>query len=159
MPTTAIPATAAIIRETARGEVPSHPKKDTCTSWVLRGLATAVRRRVRDFPTAKCEWSPDLGQHRRSTAQVSRTRHRAGHNTRVIGGGDDAIAQLAALRAESPSAVGVGGAALATQLLRAQLLDELVCGGAEAALTTIFVKTTLGSWTNSRCSATPPSWP
>ncbi|MET1076318.1 MAG: dihydrofolate reductase family protein, partial [Umezawaea sp.] len=56
---------------------------------------------------------------------VSRTRHEADHNTRVIGG-DDAIAQLAALRAETDGAIGVGGANLATQLLRAGLLDELL---------------------------------
>jgi dihydrofolate reductase len=56
---------------------------------------------------------------------VSRTRHRADNNTRIIGG-DDAIAQLAALRAETEGGIGVGGATLATQLLRAALLDELV---------------------------------
>jgi dihydrofolate reductase len=55
---------------------------------------------------------------------VSRTRHSADHNTRIIGG-DDAIAQLAALRAGTDGTIGVGGAALATQLLRAGLLDEL----------------------------------
>jgi dihydrofolate reductase len=56
---------------------------------------------------------------------VSRTRRSADHNTRIIGG-DDAIEQLAALRAETDGTIGVGGAALATQLLRAGLLDELV---------------------------------
>ncbi|MFF5229656.1 dihydrofolate reductase family protein [Dactylosporangium sp. NPDC000521] len=56
---------------------------------------------------------------------VSRTRHSAGHNTRIIGG-DDAIEQLAALRAQTDGAIGVGGATLATQLLRAGLLDELL---------------------------------
>ncbi|MEV0454989.1 dihydrofolate reductase family protein [Catellatospora methionotrophica] len=56
---------------------------------------------------------------------VSRTRDSAGHNTRVIGG-DDAIAQLAAVRANTDGIVSVGGAALATQLLRAGLLDELL---------------------------------
>jgi dihydrofolate reductase len=56
---------------------------------------------------------------------VSRTRHSAGHNTRIIGG-DDAIEQLAALRAGADGPIGVGGAALATQLLRARLLDELL---------------------------------
>jgi dihydrofolate reductase len=56
---------------------------------------------------------------------VSRTRDSADHNTRVIGG-DDAIEQLAALRAETDGRIGVGGAALATQLLRARLLDELL---------------------------------
>jgi dihydrofolate reductase len=56
---------------------------------------------------------------------VSRTRQRAGHNTRVIGG-DDAIEQLATLRAEGEGDIGVGGATLATQLLQANLLDELL---------------------------------
>ena len=56
---------------------------------------------------------------------VSRTRQAADHNTRIIGG-DDAIAQLAALRAETSGTIGVGGAMLATQLLRAGLLDELL---------------------------------
>jgi dihydrofolate reductase len=56
---------------------------------------------------------------------VSRTRHSAGHNTRIIGG-DDAIEQLAVLRAETEGTIAVGGAALATQLLRAGLLDELL---------------------------------
>jgi len=56
---------------------------------------------------------------------VSRTRHSADHNTKIIGG-DDAIEQLAALRAGTDGSIGVGGAALATQLLRAGLLDELL---------------------------------
>lgn len=56
---------------------------------------------------------------------VSRTRTSADHNTRVIGG-DDAIARLAALRAGSDGDVAVGGADLATQLLTAGLLDELL---------------------------------
>jgi dihydrofolate reductase len=56
---------------------------------------------------------------------VSRTRRNAGHDTRIIGG-DDAIEQLAALRAGTDGAIGVGGATLATQLLRARLLDELL---------------------------------
>jgi dihydrofolate reductase len=56
---------------------------------------------------------------------VSRTRRSAGHNTRIIGG-DDAIGQLAALRAATGGSISVGGAALATQLLRAGLLDELL---------------------------------
>ncbi|MFG2062205.1 dihydrofolate reductase family protein [Micromonospora sp. NPDC048871] len=56
---------------------------------------------------------------------VSRTRQHAEHNTRIIGG-DDAIAQLAKLRAETEGLIGVGGATLATQLLRAGLLDELL---------------------------------
>ncbi|MCW2925150.1 MAG: bifunctional deaminase-reductase protein [Thermoleophilia bacterium] len=56
---------------------------------------------------------------------VSNTRTEAGHNTRIIGG-DDAIEQLAALRAETDGVIGVGGANVATQLLRAGLLDELL---------------------------------
>jgi dihydrofolate reductase len=56
---------------------------------------------------------------------VSRTRHSADHNTRIIGG-DDAIGELAALRAGTDGSIAVGGAALATQLLRADLLDELL---------------------------------
>ena len=56
---------------------------------------------------------------------VSRTRHSADHDTRIIGG-DDAIEQLAALKAQTGGTLGVGGAALATQLLRAGLLDELL---------------------------------
>jgi dihydrofolate reductase len=56
---------------------------------------------------------------------VSRTRGSADHNTRIIGG-DDAIEQLAGLRAETDGVIGVGGATLATQLLRAGLLDELL---------------------------------
>ena len=56
---------------------------------------------------------------------VSRTRTTAEHNTRIIGG-DDAIDQLATLRAGSDGLIGVGGADLATQLLKAELLDELL---------------------------------
>jgi dihydrofolate reductase len=56
---------------------------------------------------------------------VSRTRRTADHNTRIIGG-EDAIAQLAALKAGTEGSIGVGGAMLATQLLRAGLLDELL---------------------------------
>ncbi|NMO52908.1 deaminase [Actinoplanes sp. TBRC 11911] len=56
---------------------------------------------------------------------VSRTRRSADHHTRIIGGGD-AIEQLAALRATTDGIISVNGAALATQLLRADLLDELM---------------------------------
>lgn len=56
---------------------------------------------------------------------VSRTRSSADHNTRIIGG-DDAIEQLAAFRSETDGRIGVGGANIATQLLRAGLLDELM---------------------------------
>ncbi|NUT23888.1 MAG: deaminase [Hamadaea sp.] len=55
---------------------------------------------------------------------VSRTRNEAGYNTRIIGG-DDAIGRLAELRAQTDGLLSVGGATLATQLLRAGLLDEL----------------------------------
>ena len=57
---------------------------------------------------------------------VSRTRTTADHNTRVIGGADDAIEQLAVLRREADGDICVGGATLATQLLQAHLLDELL---------------------------------
>jgi dihydrofolate reductase len=56
---------------------------------------------------------------------VSRTRTSADHNTRILGG-DDAIEQLAVIRQQTDGDIGVGGAALATQLLRAGLLDELL---------------------------------
>lgn len=56
---------------------------------------------------------------------VSRTRQTADHSTRIFGG-DDAIEQLAALRAETDGTISVGGATIATQLLRAGLLDELL---------------------------------
>lgn len=56
---------------------------------------------------------------------VSRTRTSAEYNTRIIGG-DDAIEQLAVLRDQTDGTIGVGGAMLATQLLRAGLLDELL---------------------------------
>ncbi len=55
---------------------------------------------------------------------VSRTRTTADHDTRVVG--DDAIARLAELRAKGEGDIGVGGATLATQLLEAGLLDELL---------------------------------
>ncbi len=58
-------------------------------------------------------------------AIVSRTRTSADHNTVVIGG-DDVIEQLAAIRADTEGTIGVGGATLATALLRAGLLDELL---------------------------------
>jgi dihydrofolate reductase len=56
---------------------------------------------------------------------VSRTRTTASHNTRIVGG-DDAIDQLGALRQSAEGDIGVGGATLATQFLRAGLLDELM---------------------------------
>jgi dihydrofolate reductase len=58
---------------------------------------------------------------------VSRTRTSAGHNTRVVGGeGTDTIEVLASLKAQHDGQIGVGGATLATDLLRAGLLDELL---------------------------------
>lgn len=56
---------------------------------------------------------------------VSRTRASAVHNTRIFGG-DDAIEQLGQFRAQTDGRIGVGGATIATQLLRAGLLDELM---------------------------------
>jgi dihydrofolate reductase len=56
---------------------------------------------------------------------VSRTRTAADYNTRIIGG-DSAIAELAELKAATDGRIDVAGATLATQLLRAGLLDELV---------------------------------
>ena len=56
---------------------------------------------------------------------VTRTRTEAGHNTRVFRA-DDAIDMLADLRASTDGDIGVGGATLATALLRAGLLDELL---------------------------------
>lgn len=58
---------------------------------------------------------------------VSRTRaaSSADYNTRVLGG-DDVIEQLAVMRAEGEGDVGVGGASLATQLLKASMLDEVL---------------------------------
>jgi dihydrofolate reductase len=56
---------------------------------------------------------------------VSRTRQEADYNTRIFGG-DDAIEQLATLRRSTEGRIGVGGATIATQLLRANILDELV---------------------------------
>lgn len=55
---------------------------------------------------------------------VSRTRTSARYDTRIIG--DDAINELAKIRAEGDGDIGVGGADVATQLLRAGLLDELL---------------------------------
>ncbi len=57
---------------------------------------------------------------------VSGTRTDAMHNTRIIGRDGDAIEELARLRDESDGDIGVGGATLATHLLRAGLLDELL---------------------------------
>ncbi|MCW2950653.1 MAG: deaminase [Thermoleophilia bacterium] len=56
---------------------------------------------------------------------VSNTRTEAEHNTRIVGG-PDAIDQLAEIRRTTEGEIGVGGAALATQLLHHGLLDELL---------------------------------
>lgn len=56
---------------------------------------------------------------------VSNSRTTAEHNTRVVGGAD-AIGQLAAIRAGTEGAIGIGGATLATALLDHELLDELL---------------------------------
>ena len=64
-----------------------------------------------------------------SKVLVSRTRGSAQHNTRVIGGEgseDGVVEELAKLRADAEGDIGVGGATLATELLRAGLLDELL---------------------------------
>ncbi len=55
---------------------------------------------------------------------VSRTRTTAEHNTTVVG--DDAIASLARLRETATGDIGIGGATLATAVLEAHLLDELL---------------------------------
>jgi dihydrofolate reductase len=56
---------------------------------------------------------------------VSNTRTRAEHNTRIVGG-PDALDQIAQIRSDTEGVIGVGGATLATQLLRRGLLDEIV---------------------------------
>lgn len=56
---------------------------------------------------------------------VSRTRRTASHNTTILGGAD-AVDRLAELRRAGDGDIGVGGATLATALLRAHLLDELL---------------------------------
>jgi dihydrofolate reductase len=56
---------------------------------------------------------------------VSNSRTTARHNTRIVGGAG-AITQLAAIRDVTDGVIGVGGATLATQLLRHGLLDELL---------------------------------
>ena len=56
---------------------------------------------------------------------VSNTRTQAQYGTRIVGGAD-AIQQLARIREETDGQIGVGGASVATQLLRQGLLDELL---------------------------------
>jgi dihydrofolate reductase len=55
---------------------------------------------------------------------VSNARTQASYNTRIMGG--DVMAQLAELRESTDGTIGVGGANLATQLLRHGLLDEIL---------------------------------
>ena len=104
----------------------------------LRGLALLVEGRV-VYEMMQSAWQagadddslPDDLQNSGASgpplpkALVSRRRASADHDTGVVGG-DDAIEQLAAIRAETEGAIGVGGATLATALLRAGLLDELL---------------------------------
>ena len=98
---------------------------------------------------------------------VSRTRSTADHDTRIIGG-DDAIDRLATLRAETAGDIGVGGATLATQLLRAGLLDELLlfthpvtsaragrCSTTPRRRPSSTCSSSARSSTASRCTATP----
>jgi dihydrofolate reductase len=56
---------------------------------------------------------------------VSNTRKAADYNTQIIGG-PDVIQTIATIRAETSGDIGVGGATLATQVLKAGLLDELM---------------------------------
>ena len=56
---------------------------------------------------------------------ISNSRQKANHNTRIVGGAD-VMDQLATLRREAKGDIGVGGATIATQLLRNGLLDELL---------------------------------
>lgn len=104
-----------------------------------RALTLSIEGRVvyeimeRYWPAARDDESlPDVvrdyGEIWTSTPKVlvSRTRTSAGYNTEIIGGDGDAIDRLATLRAEGSGDIGVGGATLATQLLRAGLLDELM---------------------------------
>jgi dihydrofolate reductase len=103
-----------------------------------RECAVLVQGRViyeimeRYWPAARTD--PSLPDYMREYAEiwtsapkvlVSRTRTTADYNTRIMGG-DDLTEQLAALSAETDGRIDVGGADLATQLLRAGLLDELV---------------------------------
>jgi dihydrofolate reductase len=57
---------------------------------------------------------------------VSRGRTKADYNTKVIGSWGEAIQKISVLRSEVEGNIGVGGATLATELLHAGLLDELL---------------------------------
>lgn len=117
-----------------------HIDEELHRAWEdhVKGLALLVQGRVihelmeESWPQARYDESlpafmRDYGETwvAKSKVLVSRTRLSAEHNTRIIGG-EDAIEQLAALRATTDGDIGVGGAGLATQVLRAGLLDEVV---------------------------------
>ncbi len=84
---------------------------------------------------------------------VSRTRTSADYNTRIIGG-DDAIEQLAVLRAQTDGDIAVGGANLATQVLRAGLLDEIVLAiHPRSSASAVHCSTTTTGRSTSSCSS------
>ena len=56
---------------------------------------------------------------------LSNTRREAKYNTRIVGG-PNALDEIAKLRRETEGDIGVGGATVATTLLRHGLLDELM---------------------------------
>lgn len=100
-----------------------------------RGLSLMVQGRVihetmeKFWPAARDDVSlPDFlreyGEIWTTTPKVlvSRTRTEAGHNTTIV----RSVPELAELRERADGDVGVGGATLATALLRAGLLDELL---------------------------------
>lgn len=78
------------------------------------------------FDDSQPDFMREYGEIWTSTPKVlvSRTRTAAEHNTRIFGEG--ALDQLAQLRSESQGDIGVGGADIATQLLQANLLDEIL---------------------------------
>lgn len=127
-----------------------HPDEAGAGSWLrideplhqafndrTRGFAALVQGRVTHeimegyWPGAAVD--PEESQVAREFGQiwmnvpkylVSTTRTHAGHNTQIISG-PDVIAQLRDLRDHTDGDIGVGGATLATSLLRHDLLDEL----------------------------------
>ena len=56
---------------------------------------------------------------------ASNTRTKADYNTTIIGG-DDAMGELARIREATTGRIGVGGATLATAMLEAGILDEVM---------------------------------
>jgi dihydrofolate reductase len=56
---------------------------------------------------------------------LSNTRTKADYSTRIIGG-PHAMAELATVITQTPGTIGVGGATVATSLLKQGLLDELL---------------------------------